>query len=377
MFLHTVLSGVMAAAMAAGQQAPPPPPPETPPPQATPPPASGKVFNPDISVNGNFVAAMGRNPFGTPAPLQLSEVEVAFQAAVDPYAKADFFVAIGAEGVEVEEGFITFTSLPANLLLKAGKMRAQFGKMNTLHTHQLPSVDRSLVTTNLVGGDEGLSDAGLSLSYLVRNPHVFLELTGEVYAGNSEVFQSVQRSRLAYVGRVRTYRDLTESMNIEAGTSVAAGPATIELPDPLLTVPGSPTLEAVGQQKRLIGVDATFRYRPPQRAIYRRLNIRTELVWSRQSLPDATAVRAFGMYASAEYQFARRWYVGGRADRSAQLLDGAAVDKAGSVFLTFWPTEFSQVRGQYRHITFADGSRANEFLFQLNFSIGAHAAHVF
>jgi hypothetical protein len=47
------------------------------------------------------------------------------------------------------------------------------------------------------------------------------------------------------------------------------------------------------------------------------------------------------------------------------------------VFLTFWPTEFSQIRGQYRRTNFAEGIRGNEFLFQFNFSIGAHGAHVF
>jgi hypothetical protein len=109
------------------------------------------VFNPDISVNGNFVGAAGRNPFATLSPMQLSEVEAAFQAIVDPYARADFFVAVGPDGAEVEEGYITFTSLPANLLLKAGKLRANFGKMNTLHTHALPSVDRPLVTENWWG----------------------------------------------------------------------------------------------------------------------------------------------------------------------------------------------------------------------------------
>ena len=47
------------------------------------------------------------------------------------------------------------------------------------------------------------------------------------------------------------------------------------------------------------------------------------------------------------------------------------------MFLTFWPTEFSQIRGQYRRTNFAEGINANEFLFQFNFSIGAHGAHVF
>ena len=54
-----------------------------------------------------------------------------------------------------------------------------------------------------------------------------------------------------------------------------------------------------------------------------------------------------------------------------------AVDNGGSVFVTFWPTEFSQLRGQYRRTNYAEGLSANEFLFQVNFSIGAHGAHVF
>jgi hypothetical protein len=45
--------------------------------------------------------------------------------------------------------------------------------------------------------------------------------------------------------------------------------------------------------------------------------------------------------------------------------------------LTFWPSEFSQVRGQYRYARLGTGEKNNEFLFQLLFSIGAHGAHPF
>ena len=51
--------------------------------------------------------------------------------------------------------------------------------------------------------------------------------------------------------------------------------------------------------------------------------------------------------------------------------------RGGSFYVTFWPSEFNQVRGQYRRTKYGDGVTANEFLFQLNFSIGAHGAHVF
>ena len=49
----------------------------------------------------------------------------------------------------------------------------------------------------------------------------------------------------------------------------------------------------------------------------------------------------------------------------------------GSLMLTYWPSEFSQVRGQYRRTKYATGRPANEFLFQFQFSIGAHGAHPF
>lgn len=322
---------------------------------------SSKAFNPDISVIGNFLAVTGKNPRNTAASLSLTEAEVAFQAVVDPYARADFYLAVSSEGVELEEGYATFTALPAHLLLKVGKMRAQFGKVNTLHTHGVPYTDRPLVTDNLVGGEEGLSDSGLSLSHLIQVPGIFLEATGEVYQGNSAVFQTTERSRLNYVGRVRAYRDLTESSNLDVGASITRGPTDL----------------GTDLNKRLMGVDITFRYRPLRRAIYRRLNLRTEFIWSRQDLPEATAARAFGIYGLGEYQFARRWYAGVRLDRSGRALEPDMTDTGGSAFLTFWPTEFSLIRAQYRHITYAEGHRGNEVLFQLSFSIGAHGAHVF
>lgn len=382
-----VRSGVVAlfllAALAAGARAqavvpvpvpptePPAAAPPAPPPASTPAPAppapqaaaatSSKVFNPDISVIGNFLAVAGKNSVNPSPSLSLTEAEVALQAVIDPYATANFYIGVSPEGAELEEGYATFTALPGNLLLKVGKMRAQFGKVNTLHTHAVPYTDRPLVTENLVGGEEGLSDSGLSLSHLIQMPAIFLEATAEVYQGNSAVFQTSERSRLNYVGRLRAYRDLTEASNLDVGASITRGPTDV----------------GADLNKRLVGVDLTFRYRPLRRAIYRRLNLRTELIWSRQDLPGALHASAFGFYGLGEYQFARRWYVGARVDRSGRVLEADATDTGGSFFLTFWPTEFSLIRGQFRHIKYAEGHRGNEVLFQLSFSIGAHGAHVF
>jgi hypothetical protein len=323
--------------------------------------ATGKVFNPDMSVIANFAGAAGRNPLSDQPSLSLSEVEAAFQAVVDPYARADFFLSVSAEGIEVEEGYATFTSLPAGLLLKTGKMRAQFGKVNAMHTHVLPWADRPLVSQNLLGGEEGLADAGLSVSKLIPNGFMFIDAIGEVYRGNSDVFQSDRRSQLHYLGRLRGYRDLTEGTNLDVGLSHSQGPS-VDVPD--LT-------------KQLTGFDATFRYRPLRRSIYRQFVGRTELMWSRQEMPAGPQQTAFGLYGSADYQFARRWFVGVRGDRSGRILDSALRDTGGSVALTFRPSEFSLIRGQYRHTRYAEAVTANEILFQVNFAIGAHGAHPF
>jgi hypothetical protein len=358
--------------------APSPEPPATPPPTEVPPgaagaggpsgplpvygPASSKVFNPDMAVIGDFLGAIGKNDSGHATPsLELHEAEASFQAIVDPYARADFFLTFSPDEVGVEEGFITFTSLPANFLVKVGKMRGSFGKANQMHNHVMPWTDRPLVTQNLVGGEEGISDAGISVSRLFPNEILFLEATAEVYRGESpELFRAPKRGDLTYVGRLRGYRDITESTNLDFGGSFAQGHNDA----------------GASFTTRLWGADLAFRWRPLRRAIYRRLIIRTEAVWSRKEL-EAGAMKAFGAYVSGEYQFARRWFAGARLDRSERAADPSLVDKGASALVTYWPSEFSQIRGQYRYTRYGDGIKANELLCQLLFSIGAHGAHTF
>jgi hypothetical protein len=318
-----------------------------------------KIFNPDVAVVGDVLGAAGNNPVEPLPALDLREAETSFQAIVDPYARADFFFAVSPEGIEIEEGYITFPTLPGGLLMKAGKLRSAFGKVNTMHNHVLPWADRPLVTQNLLGGDEGIADAGVSFARLIPNPWVFLEATGEVYRGESAVFQTHERGDLGYVGHLRGYQDITESSNFDFGASLAYGHNDAG--------PSATT--------RIVGLDATFRYRPLRRAIYRRLLARSELAWSRRSESDD--LDAFGFYLAADYQFARRWFAGLRFDHSGRAIDPAAKDKGMSWLVTYWPSEFSQIRGQYRRTHYAEGQTANEILFQLLFSIGAHGAHVF
>ena len=60
-----------------------------------------------MAVIGNFLGAAGHNQVNPLPALEMHESEASFQAVVDPYARADFFLSFGEEGVELEEGFIT------------------------------------------------------------------------------------------------------------------------------------------------------------------------------------------------------------------------------------------------------------------------------
>lgn len=330
--------------------------------------AASKVFNPDVAVIGDFLSAAGSNKVAPDPAMAMHESEASFQAIVDPYARADFFISFGEQGVDLEEGYVTFPAVPGGLLLKGGKMRAAFGKVNTLHNHVLPWTDRPLVTTNLVGGEDGINDAGFSVARLIPNRWLFLEATGQVFRGDSEgVFASSKRDDLSYVGHLRGYQDITDNTNIDLGFSFARGHNVSGIVD---------NLDLGRFKTTLYGTDVTVRWRPLQRSIYHSFVGRSEFIWSRRNQPGGLQT-ARGYYVSGDYQFARRWFVGGRYDRSNRADNASLQDTGQSAILTYWPSEFSQIRGQYRRTRYADGPTANELLVQFQFAIGAHGAHPF
>jgi hypothetical protein len=343
---------------------------------------TSNYFNPAISLIGNFLGVAGRNPVEDLPSFDLRESELGLQAVVDPYMRADIFVAFGEEGGNVEEGFVTFTSLPAGLLAKVGRIRAQFGKTNPLHLHVLPWADEPLPIVNLLGGDEGWAGDGVSIARLVPLPgDTFSEATLQVFRGDREgLFEADERGDLAYALRYRVFRDFTEATNLDLGVSYGWGPNATEVAS---DDPDAEPLVFRGKT-RLTGIDATLRWKPLSTARYRSFTGRAELIRSRREQPgdDPTAL---GWFVSGDYQLARRWFVGGRLDASEHADEDALRDRGAALTLTFWPSEFSQLRAEYRRRRYqafdSDFARfdttANELLLQLQFAMGAHGAHPF
>jgi len=328
-------------------------------------PGAAKVFNPDTSVIGNFLGRAGQtNPYEFPGSerpaMKLDEAEVGFQAFVDPYAKANFFISITPEGAEVEEGYAQFIALPADLTAKAGKFKALFGKANTWHTHVRPWVDQPLVIHNLFG-DEQFHGDGISVSKLFPNAFAVTEGTVEVFQGDTpDVFEHQAPNDLTYNGHLKLFKDISENSNIEVGGSYARG-----------TIPAG--------HSSFGGVDVTYRWKPLEQGLYRGVIARFEGIVNRRDDADS---RLRGFYTSLDYQLGQRWFTGVRLDSSDEAPQLAAIepgarDRGLSATLTFWPSEFSQLRGQLRRTRYGDVKAVNELLLQLQFSIGAHGAHSF
>jgi len=158
---------------------------------------------------------------------------------------------------------------------------------------------------------------------------------------------------------------LSESTNIDLGFSYAHGHNDM----------GSDFIT------QLYGIDATIHWTPLRRAVYHNFVGRAEFVWSHRDqlssllLPETQ--KAFGFYTSGDYRLSRHWTIGARYDRSGRSRQANLIDTGFSALLTYWPSEFSQIRGQYRFARYAEGRDANELRFQFLFVMGAHGAHPF
>jgi hypothetical protein len=339
----------------------PPPPPPSPAGWGT---SSPQTLNPQISAIGDFLGTASRNASTGEPSLDLREVELAFQAQLDPFARADFFLTVPSlEDVEMEEGYVTFLALPSDFLVKVGKVRVPFGRTNVDHRPESFAVDRPDALVSYFG-EEGLAEAGATVSRLVPNPwDLFMELELDVLAGSNEVsFGGGSASDLLYNVHYRSFFDLTPERSLNLGASYATGVRDFES-------------DGSGRT-HLAGLDVTYVWKPLARGKYRSFLWQTELMGGSREQEEGT-VGSFGLYSFVRYQLGRRWYVGGRFDYSQSPELEGVESTSGSALVEFFPSEFQRFRVQYKATDRAGEPLAHQLFFQWFYLIGAHGAHKF
>ncbi len=334
----------------------------------------------------------------------IQNVETVFDGAVDPYFRGQANVVFqiddqGETTAELEEVYVTTTSLPHGLQAKAGQFFTEFGRLNPSHPHTWDFVDQPLVNGRFFGPD-GLRSVGARLSWLlptsfyseaflgVQNSQgetlkSFRSVPGETLFGRPILPRDVASgSDLLIAPRYAASFDLSDTQTVLLGASAALGPNG--------TGPEGKT--------RIYGVDAFWKWKPtnafngfPFVKVQGELMRRNATVDAlpAEALPRATFAD-WGGYVQASWGYKPGHVVGLRLDRvGGDRGDrGDLGDLPGdpslaprwrlSPALTWFPTEFSKLRLQY-NFDRSDAFRHDEhsLWLQLEFLLGAHAAHKF
>ena len=367
-------------------------------------------MNPKISLDGLFTGGTSSDPdvqiieTGGHDPNQrgftVQNVELTLGAAVDPYftGNANIVYQIDQAGestVELEEAYLTTTSLPANLQLKAGQFFNQFGRLNATHPHAWDFADQPLVNGRFLGPD-GLRGPGAQLSYLLPVPiyaeamvsiqngsgdtgYSFRNTPGEELFGRTIVDRPVKRvTDLTIVPRIVGSVDLSDTQTVVLGGSGAFG------------------ANGSGENTRtsIYGLDLYYKWKPlTAESGWPFIGWQTEAMmrlYEAGAVDDPSAplseqtLRDRGAYTQVVWGFIRRWVGGLRFDYTAGTGGDPASDPERerrfriSPDVTFYPSEFSKWRLQYNLDEIQSRINAVHSVFlQFEFLIGEHGAHKF
>jgi hypothetical protein len=305
---------------------------------------------PDISAIGSF-AAEWRGAGEKPAFL-FEELELGLRSVIDPYARADLFIAIGPDATaSLEEGYLTTLSLPAGLQVRAGRFFTPWGRVNTQHPHAWDFVDGPLARDRVLA-DEVLAGPGLDLSWLAPLPW-FAELH---VAAQSTAPAEGDDERLTGVVRLAQFFSLGDETTL--GVGLSAGRRD----------------EGAGAFRELGGADLLLRWRPP--ASRTAATLQGELFGRR--FRGGVGGEDWGGYAQLFWRGGPYWGAGVRYDQApVGPSDGTGVERRVSAIASWYASEFQRLRLQLTRGERPGGEEGWEALLALEFGIGAHGAHPF
>lgn len=356
--------------------------------------ASNPRLLPDVSAVGDLIGDLSpkgsteedRSRFG------IREVEVAVQAAVDPYFRGDVFLGINdVDGVSIEQAYLTATALPWGLEVRLGRLLMPVGKENTTHRHDLHSIEYPYVLQRFFG-PEGLKGTGIYASKVISPFGFYQEMIVTAVDRFGELDPDLvadepankKLTGLGYSARLRNYWDLTQSANLELSGSVVTGER--EQPLSAATATG---INALDVRQTVVGADVTVRWRPLQQGLYKSFILQSEVLRQVNARASASSngtpsyagpTRDFtGFYTFARWQTSRRGYIGARADILQDPDYGGRTTRAASAYLEFFPSEFSKLVAGYERVAPPHASAAgyDRIILQATFALGPHKPHPF
>ncbi len=344
----------------------------------------------------------------------IQNAEMAIIGAIDPYFRAEtnliwFIDPIEGETVvELEEAFLTTTSLPYGLQLEVGQMFTEFGRINPNHPHSWDFIDQPFVLSRMFGPD-GIRAPGARVSWLTPLPW-FAEVhfgvqnaNGEAMASflaNDEFFEERAIGGRAFEERqVKSFADmlylarLVQSWQPSDSTTIALGGSALV----------GPNASGPDTETRIYGADLIVRWndgmggRQAQEVVWQSEYVHRDYeageftIDQDISVPGET-LRDSGLYSQLTWRFAPTWKAGLRVERGTgsgeSWIDGTADRNADpfrcdrtriSPLLQWQATHFSRVRLQYNYdeADSLESGEAHSIWLGFEVALGFHPAHKF
>ncbi|GIW43410.1 MAG: hypothetical protein KatS3mg077_0692 [Candidatus Binatia bacterium] len=385
--------------------------------------AAGASTATDRELEGRLQAG-GHDPIRRGFTLQ--QAELSLMGAVDPYLTGEAHILFSSHGAELEEAFMTTTSLPHGLQMEAGLMLTEYGLINPLHPHAWDWIDQPVIISRLLG-PEGLRSPGIRVGWLTPLPwfsefHVGAQnanegeftpsfLATDAVGGRPGLRTSTRSlADLLYLGRWENFWSLTSTTGLKVGTNLLHGPNST----------------GADGETWIYGVDLKVRWRPEsnfrgwpfflwQTEVHKRdytaafylppeeggliENALAAGLWPRDAeTPEDGAseipaepigraiLRDVGFYSQALYGFRYGWAAGLRLEFASGK--GASVggrpnyplrsDRLRLSPLLVWhPTEYSRLRLQYNYdrAQFLPERNAHTVWLSAEILYGRHPAH--
>ncbi len=301
-------------------------------------------LNPNISLSGDFFGAVSSSkssfisqPSGVSYGnnrFELRELQIELVSPLDPFTRGKSFISMTKHNISIEEAYMEWLNLPANLNLKIGIFYTEFGTLNRYHDHALPQFDRPKVLVNMFS-NKGLGGWGLAGNFLLP-PLLFADASSFdlslINGGDDHSFTSEGKFNLLAIGHFKNYYDITDATYFEWSLSGAAGKN--DASEKLWSYVGD--------------LAFTVKWVPIGRSKYRTIDWKTELLFNHRETPTGN-IQSKGFYTSLQNKLNARYWLSGRIGYSELPWDNRQHEWDFTTCLDFWQSEFVFYRFQYQY----------------------------
>jgi hypothetical protein len=242
---------------------------------------------------------------------------------------------------------------------------ANIGRLNRLHTHDLPQTFRGLVFDQLVGHHpmfvEGISFEG----FLPCFGESILTFTAEAFDGGvTHLLEGdADADKEAFALNLDWFTMIGDESQLNISLIGMYG-----MNDPEGRYPG-----------QLFSLDFMYKWQPLKMSAWKSFVVGMQLFYDarEEAGPPVATDRAAGYYLYAQYQVAQRTYVGVRYDWTEHLEDRTIESKRVVPYVSYYVSEFLRFRIS-AEMTSSDDPGLDDlktFLLEINVVFGAHPPH--